>query len=184
MTAAAAYRLRLGFAITLAGIAGVSALVLAAAVSFPQMALAERIPILVVSEARAVEATLTEPADLSLAERWTGRTLATRPGDATAWARLAWIADERGDRAAMLEALERSYTVAPYGPDITGWRLRFAYGQWAALTPELRRLATEELTVTTRHRRQVADAAFTDLVDPAGRMAFDLTVRQARRPVG
>lgn len=40
--------------------------------------------------------------------------LAERPLDATAWIRLAWISDQKGDDVAMLDALDRSYVAAPY----------------------------------------------------------------------
>jgi hypothetical protein len=184
MNAVAAYRLRLGFGLVLAVCTAGLAIALAGPVSSPLSGWNPPVPMVAVSEARAVAAASADPADLEAAERLTRQTLAEKPGDATAWARLAWIASETGDTGAMLEALDRSYAVAPYGPDITGWRLRFAYGRWGELTPELRRLASEELTVTARHRGRVANAALADVTDPAGRLAFDLTIRRARAMPG
>jgi hypothetical protein len=75
----------------------------------------------------------------------------------------------------MLEALDRSYAVAPYGPEVTGWRLRFAYGHWGALTPDLRRQVSSELVQAVHDRPAVVEAARPDIVDPAGRLAFELT---------
>lgn len=184
MTAIAAYRMRLAFGLVLAvGSAGF-AISLAGPVSMPLSGWEAPVPMVAVSEARAVAASAANPPDLETAERLTRQTLADKPGDASAWARLAWIASEAGDAGAMLEALDRSYSVAPYGPDITAWRLRFAYGRWGELTPELRRLASEELILTARYRPRVARAALADVADPAGRLAFDLTVRSARRSAG
>jgi hypothetical protein len=180
MTAAAAYRLRLALAIAVAVTATGLAVALAGPVSLPLRSWPAPVPLTAVSEARAVRAASADPVDLDAVERFSRDTLAARPGEAAAWARLAWVASERRDVAAMHEALERSYTVAPYGPDITAWRLRFAYGQWAALTPELRRLATEELMVSARYRHQMTAEAFAEVSDPAGRLAFDLTVRSVQ----
>ena len=180
MNAVAAYRLRFAFGLVLAFCTAGFAIALAGPLSLPLSGWNPPVPIAAVSEARALAAASVDTADLEAAERLTRQTLAEKPGDATAWARLAWIASETGDTGAMLEALDRSYAVAPYGPDVTGWRLRFAYGHWGELTPELRRLASDELTVTARHRRRVANAALADITDPAGRLAFDLTVRRAR----
>jgi hypothetical protein len=184
MTAVAAYRLRLALGLVLAVCTFGLAVALAGPVSMPLSSWDPPVRMVAVTEARAVAAAAKNPPDLEAVERLTRQTLAEKPGDAAAWARLAWIASEAGDTEAMLEALDRSYAVAPYGPDITGWRLRFAYGRWGVLTPELRRLATEELVVTTRHRQGVADAALADITDPAGRLAFDLTARRAKAKAG
>lgn len=180
MTAAAAYRLRLALGLVLAVCTVGLAIAFAGPVSLPLSGWNPPVPVVAVTEARAVAAAAADPPDLEAAERLTRQTLAVKPGEATAWARLAWIASETGDTRAMLEALDRSYAVAPFGPDITAWRLRFAYGRWGVLTPELRRLATEELTVTARHRPRLVRAALSDVTDPAGRLAFDLTVRRAK----
>ena len=179
MSARLTYRLRLTGAILLAGATTVAAGALAVVHSFPMSGFAARFPLSVVSEARAVEAAESSPPDLRRVESETRRTLNSRPGDAAAWCRLAWVAAQQGRRPAMLDALDRSYTVAPYGPDVTAWRLRFAYGHWTALTPELRRQAAEELEVTTRYRPDLVAAAELEISDPAGRLAFVLTRRNA-----
>lgn len=180
MTAVAAYRLRLAFGLVLAVCTAGFAVALAGPVSLPLSSWNPPAPMTAVTEARAVAAAAANPPDLEAADRLTRQTLAEKPGEAAAWARLAWIASETGDTEGVLEALDRSYAVAPYGPDITAWRLRFAYGHWENLTPELRRLASEELTMAARHRPRVARAALADITDPAGRLAFDLTVRRAK----
>lgn len=132
-----------------------------------------------VSEARAVAAAEAKPADLAEVERQTRATLTERPLDAAAWARLAWVADRRGDTSAMLEALDRSYVAAPYGPEVTAWRLRFAFDRWPDLSPELRSQVRSELAVARRTRPRLVLEIETSVADPAGRMAMALTTEAA-----
>lgn len=129
-----------------------------------------------VSDARALAATAASPPDLDAAALATRETLADRPLDATAWARLAWIADQQGDAAAMLDALDRSYVAAPHGPEVTAWRLQFCLDRWSDLTPELRRQARSELMVASRTRPALVRAVKDSVSDPAGRLAVSLTI--------
>jgi hypothetical protein len=151
-------------------------LVLAAMLTWPAVWPLDHLTSPAVSEARAATAAARKPPDLRLAEQETSRTLSQRPADAVAWARLAWIADQRGDRTAMLQALERSYVVAPFGPDITRWRLRFAYERWSRLTPELRGLALSELMLASRTRPRMVEEVEGQVTDPSGRMALRLAL--------
>lgn len=132
-------------------------------------------PLAAVSEARAVKAA-AEPVDLAEMTRQTRQTLAERPTDATAWARLAWIAAEQDDMTAARDALDRSYFAAPYGPEITPWRLRFAFNEWGRLTPDLRRQALAELSMTAATRPRLVETVRPDIRDPAGRWALDMSV--------
>ena len=182
MSAALSYRLRLGVAILLVVVTLIGAVSLAVPLSFPSGSWGGPVPLAAVSEARADAALAATPPRLEEAKAMTRATLAQRPMDAAAWSRLAWLASQSGDRAAMLDALDRSYAVAPYGPDITGWRLRFAYGRWGELTPDLRRQVSAELTQAVRDRPGVVEAARPDITDPAGRLAFDLTRDLAANP--
>lgn len=127
-------------------------------------------------EARAVSAGRADPPDLAIARVETRRVLYQRPLDAGAWARLAWIADQDGDVPAMLEALDRSYIAAPYGPEITEWRLVFVFNRWDVLTPELRRQALSELRVTRTTRSRLVDRVRDQVGNPAGRLALALTI--------
>jgi hypothetical protein len=179
MSAAVLFRLRLGLAVLLAVLATGLAIALAVPTSLPLSSWAPPVPMTVTSEARAVAAANENPPDLEAVERYSRATLAVRPGEPAAWARLAWAAAERGDLAEANEALDRTYTVAPYGPDITAWRLRFAFGRWQSLTPELRARAVDELSATYRTRYPVAEAALADITDPAGRLAFTFTRNSA-----
>ncbi|ADL00454.1 hypothetical protein [Brevundimonas subvibrioides] len=178
MSARQIYRFRLAGAVVLATATLVVAGAFAVSLSSPNESLADRIPLVAVSEGRAEAAAEVQPPSLDKVRAETLKTLRQKPGDAAAWGRLAWIADRQGRVADALVALDRTYVVAPYGPDITAWRLRFAYGRWAALTPDLRRQATAELRVAIRDRPGVVYAAEREITDPAGRLAFALT-RQA-----
>lgn len=169
------YRLRFAVALSMGVCAAVGAGVLAFVMSDPTSDFAARFSLTAVSEARAEAAAQPETPDLRRVEAETRRTLESRPGDAAAWSRLAWVAAQHGRRADMLDALDRSYTVSPYGPEVTAWRLRFAYGRWGALTPDLRRLAAAELTVAARHRPRLVGEVWADIPDPAGRLAFAMT---------
>ena len=175
MSALLAYRLRLGMAMLLAFGTLAAAISLAVPLSAPDGSFSGPVPIAAVSEARADAALAASPPLLAEARAQTRATLTQRPMDAVAWTRLAWLASETRDREAMLDALDRSYAVAPFGPDVTGWRLRFAFGHWSDLTPDLRRQVAAELFDTVHNRPSVADAVRSDIADPAGRLAFDLT---------
>lgn len=174
MSAAIVFRLRLAFAVVLALAATGLAITLAGPASLP-LSWPSPVPLAATTEAQAVAAANRRPADLDAVERHSRATLAIRPGEAAAWARMAWVASERGDVAEANALLDRTYTVAPYGPDITAWRLRFAFGRWQSLTPDLRARAIDELKATYRTRSAVAEAALADISDPAGRLAFAFT---------
>lgn len=177
MSAANAFRLRLALALALGLGALGGGLALAIPLTWPTAPLSAGAPVAGVSEARALAAAEGSNPRLEQVRRQTLSTLALRPADPAAWGRLAWVASEEGDVAAMNAALDRSYAVAPFGPDITAWRLRFAYEHWGSLTPALRRLATEELEVTAEIRPGVVDRLRPEIQNPAGRMAFQLTTR-------
>jgi hypothetical protein len=150
--------------------------VFAVAQTWPGLWSVDLIPSTSISEARARSASLDARPDLVRAEAETLRTLSQRPADAVAWARLAWIADQKADPAGMLLALERSYTVAPFGPEITRWRLRFAYDRWGRLTPELRQLASAELAMTSKTRPALVEDVVDEIDDASGLMAARLTL--------
>lgn len=173
-------RVHSGLAITLGVACVCGGLAMAVPLTWPTTWPLDLPPSVAVSEARAVRATAAVPADLAEVRRQTLKTLAERPTDSTAWARLAWVAAEEGDLEGAREALDKSYVAAPYGPEITGWRLRFAFGMWGWLTPDLRRQALSELSMTAKTRPGVVRRVRADVVDPAGRWAIDLTLAAER----
>lgn len=148
---------------------------MAISMSWPSSWPIEFAPNAAVSEARAVEAAEAFPPDMERARRETLTTLSLRPLDAVAWARLAWIADRQGDEGAMLQALDHSYAAAPYGPEVTAWRLRFALDRWGRLTSELRHQVRAELAMTMRTRPGVVAGVGQDVTNPSGRLALALT---------
>lgn len=128
------------------------------------------------AEERA-NAVLADPVpDLAFAETQTRTALAQAPMTATAWARLAYIEQARTGRMtpAALDAMERSYAVAPFGPDVTNWRLRFLFESWTQLTPSLRTQAMDELRVLSRYRGGAARKLVEEIQNPSGRLAADM----------
>lgn len=115
-------------------------------------------------------------AALGQASDETRASLSRSPANATSWLRLAYIDSELNDglTADGLEALRRSYAVAPYGPDNTQWRLAFALNHWEQITPELRRRAMEEYKVTQSTAHWRLDGLEDRVSDPAGRVAVAL----------
>lgn len=167
--------LRTGLLVAL-GIATVSSgLIMALPVSLPDTWRVDSPGPPVVSEARAVAATTATPPNLDVAAAESRKVLNRSPLNATAWARLAWVADKRGDQSAMLDALDRSYVATPYSPNIAGWRLRFAFDRWGRLTPQLRRQVLAELNIARQISPATVTAVQSEVADPAGRLAIALT---------
>lgn len=167
-------RLRLALAVVLGGITVLAGLGLALPLSWPRGWRPDQPRLATVSEARALAAADDASPDLRAVERATRATLAERPLDAAAWARLAWVADQQGKSADMLDALDRSYVAAPYGPEITTWRLRFALDRWSRLSPDLRQQVLAELRVAARTRPALVREVHASLSDSTGRMALTL----------
>jgi hypothetical protein len=156
----------------------------AAALVFPDTPLAASSNLAPVWEARADGLARTAASDeaarrASVEE--TERSIAQAPANPTAWLRLAYLdslaADglgPAGDRA-----LAASYSVAPYGPDVTDWRLAFAFNHWEAISGANRQAALDELrsSPNNRSRRDL----LTRVANPAGRIALSLTLDIIRR---
>lgn len=111
--------------------------------------------------------------------------LARSPTRAAGWLELAY-ADSlkpQGLGASGIQALQRSYDFEPLGPDVSEWRLAFAFEHWDQLTPEIRAAALNELEA--RWKREERRKALNELPDrianPAGRVAAALTLRRLRR---
>lgn len=137
---------------------------------------AEQPRLAAVSEARAIRAATAASIDLAETRTQTLAVLAERPLDSVAWARLAWIAAEEDDIEGARDALDRSYVAAPYGPEVTAWRLQFAFDLWGRLTPDLRRQVLAELSMTAATRPHIVQTVRDQVRDPAGRWALDLMV--------
>ena len=135
-------------------------------------------------ERNADAALHSEPADYRTAERENQAVLMAAPLSATAWVRQAYIRkQELGTLdATALENLEKSYRSAPFGPDITRWRLRFMFENWALHSPGLRARAIAELEVFSSFHRGSYSLART-VRDPTGRLAAILTTRRTYRTI-
>lgn len=102
--------------------------------------------------------------------------LAGRPGDASAWVRLA-----RADRllnGRMTEvgrfALQTSYLAQPYGGDQTPLRVALALDNWGQLSHQTRQDAVAEMSLVRKYdykRLPVLRAVAPRAADPGGRLA-------------
>lgn len=119
--------------------------------------------------------------DLADAGRYNDTSLSLSPMSPQAWLTKAYIAQQEagGLTPNVLDALRRSYDVAPYGPNVSVWRIRFAFAHWTRLPPDLRALVIRELAVVREVRSgQLAQAVGT-IEDPAGRRALILALDPA-----
>ena len=106
----------------------------------------------------AANALLASPTGRTAAAAEAREALAQGPARAVNWLQIAYAQagpsgrlDTRGR-----EALSRSYTFQPYGPEVSQWRLSFAFDHWGELTPELREQVLGEAEVlwrTSGHQR-------------------------------
>jgi hypothetical protein len=109
--------------------------------------------------------------------------LRSRPADAAALGRLAALeaASTAGLSQAALNYLVRSYEVAPLGPDVSPWRMQFAFDHWSELPPELRQKVMIELgALFPRHGWALRDMP-NRISDPSGRLAAALAFDSHRR---
>lgn len=91
------------------------------------------------------------------------------PMNAAAWLRIAYIRSVQASSldAVAIDAIEKSYSVAPFGPDVTPWRLQFLYGHWSQLSPDLRQ---EVMAEHVAYGRQIP-IRDESIADPAGKLA-------------
>lgn len=168
-----------GMALGLAGAGLASTVFVAFALARPHTEMARATDLAPVAERRADALARTAPtreADRARAMLETRRSLSQAPANPTAWVRLAYLdsVSEEGLSAGGERALAASYVVAPYGPDVTTWRLSFALNHWSSLSGNTRKAALDELRVTGiymphgRLKRSVSD--------PSGRLALELTL--------
>lgn len=151
---------------------------MAAGLLAPQTDFAAGLGLAPIYERRAdalAQTAATSEADRTAAVRETRRSLAQAPANPTSWLRLAYLdsVSPSGLTSSGDSALAASYSVAPYGPDVTDWRLAFAFNHWDVLSQENRLAALDELRVTsskTRNRSLLAQVS-----NPAGRIALSLT---------
>jgi len=169
------YRIKLGACAALAATTLMSGAALAIGAGSPATPLPVLAGLGVGAEARADLAATspeTPAAEAMAADR---AAIKAAPLSAAAWLRIAYIKsrDGRPLDAEALDAIERSYSVAPFGADVTGWRLTFLYDHWGELTPQIRAEATQEHTTLIAWQQPVWN--IDSINDPAGRMAATFT---------
>jgi hypothetical protein len=177
MKSVVSYRIKLASVSALGAVTLASALSLALALTLPQT----RLPILagfgVGAEARANHAAQRDmPAAEAL--KINRASLDAAPMNAAAWMRIAWLKTRNGSSldAQGLDAIEKSYSVSPYGPDVSVWRMTFLFEHWEQLTPDIRKEVLAEQSV--QPWRQTFDAA--TITNPSGRLAAQLNQVRAR----
>lgn len=129
-----------------------------------------------IADARARTAE-TSALDRAASRSATLRTLSQSPANGVAWLRLAYLdsLSAGGLGAEGNRALARSYDVAPFGPDETVWRLRFAFNNWRALDRSNRLLAIDEYAFFAARRPAVVDQVRQGVTDPEGWLALSLS---------
>lgn len=163
------------FAFAVAGLLATA--LTAAALAWPMTPFAGGLNLSSISERRA-EAFARVAADDEAARRAsiaeTRKSIAQSPANPTAWLRLAWLdsLSHGGLGASGDHALATSYAIAPYGPDVTDWRLVFAFNHWDVISGENREAVMDELRVASTPRS--ARGLLARVENPAGRIALSL----------
>ena len=131
-----------------------------------------------VHEARADQALLAQYPEAVKADRESQATLRQAPMSANAWLRRAYVRQVKTDAldSETLRYIEQSYRVAPLGPDVSRWRLRFTFEHWPEMTPSLRTMAVREMRNFARHHGGGADLV-RSIHNPSGRWAAAMTER-------
>jgi hypothetical protein len=134
-----------------------------------------------VHETRATQALTgpsSSPESLRRSVEETRKSLTLAPANPRPWLRLAYIETlMSGGMTAEAQAyVERSYAVAPYGPDDTPWRLWFLFQHWDQLTPSLRRQAIAEIEADPRSRSRLRRQLMAEITNPSGRVAAALAL--------
>jgi len=167
------YRMKVIAATALAAVGLGGALLAALAVTLPTRTIPFASGLGAVREARA-DVAARDIAQSDSAPSLNTAVLRVTPMSTPAWLRVAYLQTRGGAApdATTLDALERSYTVAPFGPDASLWRLRFVFDHWSQVTPSLQRQALAELDALSYSRGRVFKAG--DVTDPQGRFVAEM----------
>jgi hypothetical protein len=125
---------------------------------------------------------LRERPDSAAVLAWAEAERSRRPADPTPWLTTAWIEVSAAATLTPLAnaALLRSYQLAPYGPEVTLWRLAFIFDHWGSASPAVRALALQELRVVYPQKGWEIEALARTAADPTGRMIATLASRRLR----
>jgi hypothetical protein len=167
-----------GLAISLGGLLAVCAVL-------PTQALGAVLLQSTTYEARAArQLERRDAADLPQALRDTRSGLALNPYNGVAWLRLAWIESRLSHgklSAAAVEAVQRSYDVAPYGPQVTAWRISFLLEHWAETPTGLRHQLASEMAAAWPERSKAVSSAVRKTRNRDGRLAGMVIVMRLKR---
>lgn len=101
------------------------------------------------------------------------------PAAPRGWNRQAYLSGREAFTPDTADALRKSYTVAPFGPTDSVWRLTYLYERWDRLPVDLRRSARREHRTHVRvHGSGVKPQ---DISNGAGRLAAALNQTAGRR---
>lgn len=166
------------FGLGAAALAG--AFLLVAGIAAPWSVFGEYSPLAFVHDRRAADLLAASPTRANLAaadaESWTA--LSQAPADDVAWLHLLQADIARHGRLspAGMTRLQRSYDVAPFGPDVSLWRIEFAFQNWDVLTPDLRKQVLDEVdTEAVSHINELSETP-ARVTNPAGRFALSLKI--------
>lgn len=121
---------------------------------------------------------LVSPVHLAAAERATWQELRLSPMASDAWLRLVYIQTLKGPHLnkAGLDALDKSFIVAPLDPVNCGVRDVLALNYWPDLTPALRQKVLTEIKVTWRPptvvHPEVIEKWRSEVHNPSGQFAL------------
>lgn len=120
--------------------------------------------------------------ELSRIDGLSRRELALRPGSGSAWLRRAAVDAAAGREDAFVQALERSFAVAPLQSSLFRARTVFAFEHWDRITPAVRAQALYHLKAEWRHgtRRKFFVDLANGIRNPAGRVGMALQIAVLR----
>jgi hypothetical protein len=96
------------------------------------------------------------------------------PYDISAWMRIAFVQSKAGPMGPEAKAaIQKSYDLVAYDPDLAYWRVGFCLEHWSELTPEIRKAVSSEVHTVgadAGHRGKLIQV-MRSVRDPAGRLA-------------
>ncbi len=167
-----------------AGALGLAVAALAAAYAVETASLATAEPMTALPLAAAYEALSTRSidSDPARAATFARSALELRPVDARAWLNLA-ILDTRAMKRltpTARVALQHSYDVAPYEPELIADRLALDYDEWLELPADMREEAASEMRAAFPKQSKQLFAAAIHARTPRARMALAMALLRMR----
>jgi hypothetical protein len=151
----------------------------------PDGVVAGAAPLAPTEELRAARLLGAGPTQVAAGEAAAHRALQQGPTRAASWLDIAYADVQRHGSLTNVgrQALQRSYTFEPLGPDVTKWRVRFTLNHWDELTASGHSDVLNE--IRTRWRfvpRSTWEEVFAGVTNPAGKLAARLLIDTLERP--